>query len=197
MSATLITSKQMTLEEYLEFDYNSEGRFEYFDGEVFELSGGSPEHALLSSQISYLLRRELLPKSCLVYSSDLKIKVPSLPPYRYADVTALCDKPVYEQIGYVRCLVNPVLLVEVLSPSTEKYDRSEKLIGYKSIPSFREYLLISQSQKLIIQYVKHKKKFWLQTEHGAGEVFNLSSVDCELNVDEIYQGIFFEGENLE
>ena len=197
MSATPITSKQMTLEEYLEFDYNSEGRFEYFDGQVFELSGGSPEHALLSSQISYLLRRELLPKGCLVYSSDLKIKVPSLPPYRYADVTKLCGKPIYEQIGYVRCLVNPVLLIEVLSPSTEKYDRSEKLIGYKSIPSFREYLLISQSQKLIIQYVKHKRKFWLQTEYGAGEVFNLSSVDCELRVDEIYQGIIFEGENLE
>ena len=158
----------MTLEEYLEFDYNSEGRFEYFDGEVFELSGGSPEHALLSSQIGYLLRRELLPKGCLVYSSDLKIKVPSLPPYRYADVTALCDKPIYEKLGNIRYLVNPVLLVEVLSSSMEKYYRSEKLIGYKSISSFREYLLVSQNQKLVIQYVKHNKKFWLQTEYGEG-----------------------------
>ncbi|HEX8268037.1 MAG TPA: Uma2 family endonuclease [Pyrinomonadaceae bacterium] len=168
MSATPISSSQMTLEEYLEFDYNSEGRFEYFDGEVFELSGGSPEHALLSSQIGYLLRRELLPKGCLVYSSDLKIKVPSLPPYRYADVTALCDKPIYEKLGNIRYLVNPVLLVEVLSSSMEKYYRSEKLIGYKSISSFREYLLVSQNQKLVIQYVKHNKKFWLQTEYGEG-----------------------------
>jgi len=197
MSATPISSSQMTLEEYLEFDYNSEGRFEYFDGEVFELSGGSPEHALLSSQIGYLLRRELLPKGCLVYSSDLKIKVPSLPPYRYADVTALCNKPIYEKLGNIRYLVNPVLLVEVLSSSTEKYDRSEKLIGYKSISSFREYLLVSQNQKLVIQYVKHNKKFWLQTEYSEGEIFKISSIGCSLSVDEIYQGIIFEGENLQ
>jgi Uma2 family endonuclease len=87
-------------------------------------------------------------------------------------------------------------LVEVLSSSTEKYDRSEKLIGYKSISSFREYLLVSQNQKLVIQYVKHNKKFWLQTEYGEGEIFKISSLGCSLSVDEIYQGIIFEGENL-
>ncbi len=189
MSVTLITSKQMTLEEYLEFDYNSEGRFEYFDGEVFELSGGSPEHALLSSRIAYLLSRETLPKGCLVYSSDLKIKVPSLPPHRYADVTALCDKPIYEEIGNVKYLTNPLLLIEVLSSSTEKFDQAEKFVGYKSIPSFREYLLVSQSQKLVIQYTKYNEKFWFQSEYIAGETLKLESLDCQLSVDEIYQGI--------
>jgi Uma2 family endonuclease len=90
MSAIPITN--MSLEEYLKFDYNAEGRFEYFDGEVFEMSGGSPEHALLGSQIGFLLIRELSPKGCLVYSSDVKIKVPTLPPCRYEDIMTVCDK---------------------------------------------------------------------------------------------------------
>ena len=186
----------MTLEEYLEFDYNSEGRFEYFDGEVFELSGGTPEHALLSSRIAHLLSRELLAKGCLIYSSDLHLKVPKLPPYRYADVTVLCGQPIYEQISKLRCLANPVLLVEVLSFSTEAFDRGDKFEGYKSISSFTEYLLVSQDKKAITHFVKHNERFWLQTKYGAGEVFKLSSVDCSLEVDEIYQGIVFEGENL-
>ena len=189
MSATPITSRQMTLEEYLEFDYNSEGRFEYFDGEVFELSGGTPEHALLSIKIGHLLSRELLPKKCLVYSSDLHLKVPKLPPYRYADVTALCSKPIYEKIGNLKCLVNPVLLVEVLSSSTEAFDRGDKFEGYKSIESFTEYLLVAQDKKSITHFVKHNERFWLQTKYGDGEIFRLKSLDCDLNVDEIYQDI--------
>ena len=189
MSATLITSQQMTLEEYLEFDYNAEGRFEYFEGEVFELSGGTPEHALLSVRIGHLLSRELLPKKCLVYSCDLHFKVPKLPPYRYADVTALCSQPIYEKIGNLKCLVNPVLLVEVLSSSTEAFDRGDKFEGYKSIESFGEYLLVSQDKKSITHFAKHNGRFWLQTKYGESETFQLSSVDCELSVDEIYQGI--------
>lgn len=187
-----IPKTKLTIEEYIEFDNQTEGRFEYFDGEIFELSGGSPEHALLSSQVGRLLGNRLVPKGCLVYSSDIRIKVAQLSPYRYADVTALCGAPVYEEIQNVRCLVNPVLIVGVLSASTEAFDRGEKFIGYKSIESFREYLLIAQNKKSITHFVKRDEKFWLQTEYGAGEIFILSSVDCELSVDEIYQGIVSE-----
>ena len=143
MSAIPVT--HMSLEEYLEFDYNAEGRFEYFDGEVFEMSGGSPEHSLLANRIGRLLGNQLDPKGCLVFQSDAKIKVPAMLPYRYADVSALCDKPVYEEIGNQRLLVNPTLIVEVLSPTTKKYDRDKKFKAYKSIESLREYLLIWQN----------------------------------------------------
>jgi Uma2 family endonuclease len=187
---------KMTLEEYLEFDFNAEGRFEYFDGEVFELSGGSPEHALLSMRIGHLLSREL-PKSCLIYSSDLHLKVPKLPPYRYADATALCGQPIYEEVGKLRCLINPVLIVEILSSSTEAFDRGDKFEGYKSIPSFTEYLLVAQDKKSITHFVKHNERFWLQTKYDAGETFKIVSLGCELSVDEIYEGIILEGENLE
>jgi len=192
MSAIPITSQQMTLEEYLEFDYNGEGRYEYFDGEVIEMSGGSPEHSLLGNRIGYLLGNNLYPKGCLVYSSDVKIKVPTMPPYRYGDISALCGKPIYENLGKQRLLVNPTLIIEVLSPSTEKFDRDLKFKAYKSIESLREYLLVSQSQKFITLYTKHNEKFWFQSEYVEGETLKLESLDCDLSIDEIYQGIVFE-----
>lgn len=179
----------MTLEEYLEFDYNAEGRYEYLDGEVVEMSGGSPEHSLLGNQIGRLLGNKLFSKGCYVYNSEVKIKVPSMLPYRYADVSVLCGKPIYEEVGKQKLLVNPVLIVVVLSPSTEGYDRGEKFAEYKSIESFREYLLISQDRKLITLYTKHNERFWFQSEYFAGETLKLESLDCELSVDEIYQGI--------
>lgn len=191
---TAVPLTKMTLEEYLEFDFQSEGRFEYFDGEVFEMSGGSPEHSLLASRIGFLLNRELLPKNCRVFSSDVRIKVPTMPPYRYGDVTALCESPVYEDIGRQRLLVNPSLIVEVLSPSTEGYDRDKKFKAYKSIESLREYLLISQDEIFVTLYTKYNEKFWLQSEYETGEILKLESLDCRLSVDEIYQGIIEKNE---
>ncbi len=189
MSAIPISSQQMTLEEYLEFDYNAEGRYEYFDGEVIEMSGGSPEHSLLGNRIGFLLQRELIKKSCPVYNSEVQIKVPAKLPYCYADVSALCGKPIYEDVGNQKLLVNPTLIVEVLSPSTEKYDRDLKFKAYKSIESLREYLLISQEQKFITLYTKYNERFWFQSEYVENETLKLESLECDLSVDEVYQGI--------
>jgi len=187
MSAIPVTD--MSLEEYLEFDYNAEGRFEYFDGEVFEMSGGSPEHSLLANRIGRLLGNQLDSKGCFVFQSDVRIKVPAMLPYRYGDVSALCEKPIYEEMGNRRLLVNPTLIVEVLSPSTEKYDRDKKFKAYKSIESLREYFLIWQNEKFVMLFTKHNEKFWFQSDYVENERLKLESVDCELNVDEIYQGI--------
>lgn len=189
MSATLISSQKMTLEEYLEFDYNAEGRYEYFDGEIIEMSGGSPEHSLLGNRIGRLLGNQIEPKGCLVFNSEAQIKVPAKLPYCYGDVSALCGKPIYEDLGNQRLLINPTLIVEVLSPSTEKYDRDLKFKAYKSIESLREYLLISQEQKFVTLYTKYNERFWFQSEYVESETLKLESLDCELSVDEIYQGI--------
>lgn len=189
MSAIPISSQKMTLEEYLEFDYNAEGRYEYYDGEVFAMGGGNPEHSLLGNRIGFLLQRELINKPCLVFNSEVLIKVPAMPPYRYGDVSALCGKVVYENLGNQKLLVNPMLIVEVLSASTEKFDRDLKFKAYKSIDSLREYLLISQKRKFITLYTKYNERFWFQSEYVEGEVLKLESLDCELSVDEIYQGI--------
>ena len=189
MTATLISSQKMTLEEYLEFDYNAEGRYEYFDGEVIEMGGGSPEHSLLGNRIGRLLGNQIEPKGCFVFNSEVLIKVPAMLPYRYGDVSALCGKAIYENLGNQRLLVNPMLIVEILSTSTEKFDRILKFKAYKSIESLREYLLISQDRKIITLYTKHNEKFWFQSEYVEGETLKLESLEFELSVDEVYQGI--------
>jgi Uma2 family endonuclease len=190
MSASPISNRKMTLEEYLEYDYNAEGRFEYYDGYVFEMGGGTPEHSLLGNRIGRLLGNRIEPKGCFVFNSEVQIKVPAMMPYRYGDVSALCGKPIYENLGKQKLLVNPMLIVEVLSDSTEKFDRDLKFKAYKSIESLREYLLISQDKKFVTLYTKHNEKFWFQSEYVEGETLTLESLECELSVDEIYQEIF-------
>jgi Uma2 family endonuclease len=184
--------QKMTLEEYLEFDYNSEGRFEYVNGDVIEMSGGSPEHSRLAHRIGRLLGNAIEPKGCAVYQSDVKLKVPVITTYRYADVSALCGKPIYQDYFKQRLLVNPTLIIEVLSPSTESYDKDKKFREYKSIESLKEYLLVSQEEVLITLYTKYNEKFWLHSQYESGETLKLESLECELNVDEIYAGIEFE-----
>lgn len=184
----------MTLEEYLEFDRQSDERFEFIDGEVYSMSGGSPEHSLLANRVGRLLGNQLDNRGCKVFQADLRIKVPSMPPYRYADVSALCGEAEYDDAGKQRMLANPVLIVEVLSPSTQLYDRTRKFNAYKSIASLKEYLLISQDERYVILYTRHNDRFWLQSEYSDGEVLKLTSVECNLSVNEIYEGII-AGEN--
>ena len=192
MSVIPITSKQMTLEEYVEFDRNNEGRFEYFDGELFELSGSSIQHADIETNLLTILKRELTPKGCRVNSANVRLKVPRLPTFRYADLSALCGKRIIEKFSGVDILINPSLIVEILSESTASYDRGQKFYEYKSIESFREYLLVEQNKQLVTLYTKHNEKFWFQSEYETGETFKLESLDCELIVDEIYQGVEFD-----
>ena len=188
---TAIPAVKMTLEEYLEFDYQAESRFEYRSGEVIEMSGGSPEHSLIASQIGFLLRSKLNNKGCSVYQSDVKLKVPTVKTYRYADVSALCGKPDYVSYFNQKLLANPTLIVEVLSPSTENYDTDKKFREYKSIESLKEYLLVSSEEIIVTLYTKYNEKFWFQSQYETGETLKLESLDCELNVDEIYAGIEF------
>lgn len=185
---TAIPKQRMTLEEYLEFDANTEGRFEYLNGEVFEM-GASPEHAEIQSSLNAILRNKLVPKGCKIYASELGVKVPSLLPYRYPDLTVVCGKAEFEEMGGLLRLINPILIVEVLSDSTEKFDKGDKFKAYKSIPSFREYLLISQDKRFVTLFTKYNEKFWFQSEYESGETLKLESLDIELSVDEIYEGI--------
>ncbi len=186
--------KRLTIEEYIELDKTSEEKFEYFDGEVFNMSGVHPNHSRLELRLARLLGEQIEKRGCTVFSSNLRVKVPSMSPYRYPDLSALCSKPEFEEHSGLLCLTNPVVLVEILSPSTEAFDRGEKFTHYKSIASFREYLLIAQNKKNITHYLKQSERAWLQTEYSAGEVLQIASLECELDVDALYNGINFESE---
>jgi Uma2 family endonuclease len=183
-----------TLEEYLELDKNSEEKIEYFDGEVFSMVGVHPNHALLQGRLITTFNNQTAERGCYIYPSDLRVKVPSLPPYRYPDLSALCGKPEFEEISGLLSLTNPTLLVEILSPSTEAFDRGEKFAHYKSIPAFREYLLVAQNKKYLTHYIKQTERAWLQTEYGAGEALQIVTLECELDIDALYSGINFESE---
>lgn len=185
--------RRYTLEEYFELELKSEERFEFWDGEVFCMSGVSQEHDQIESNLNFYLRAKLRRRKCRVFLANMRLKVPSAPPYRYADVSALCGEAKFEEVGGVDTLTNPSLIVEVLSPSTESYDRVDKFTHYKSIPSFAEYLLVAQHRPHVTHLVRREDGEWLHREYNDLEAtLGLSSLGCELAMSEIYQNVSFE-----
>lgn len=191
---TALPKQKMSLEEYFELDRNAEGNFEYFDAEIFEMSGVSVNHARIERNLLNKLTDKAFEKGCEVFPANLRVKVPTLPTYRYPDLSIACGELKFEEIGGLQCLVNPVLLVEVLSESTESYDRGEKFRLYKTIESFREYVLVSSHSKDVTHYLKHNDRFWLQSDYVAGESLHITTLDFDLSVDDIYREIEFINE---
>lgn len=181
-----------SLEDYLELERTSDEKWEWFNGDVFCMSGVSPNHGLIESNLSFALGLKLRERDCLIFPADVRVKTPAAPPYRYADLSIVGAQPVYEAIGGVDCLTNPEVIVEVLSPSTEAYDRGDKFTYYKSIPSFKEYLLVAQHRPHLTLFVKRDDLTWNQTEVNdpTGSV-SLPSPNCTLSLSEIYRGVEF------
>jgi len=181
-----------SLEDYFELERTSEEKWEWFNGEVFCMSGVSPNHGLVEINFAALLSNKLEGRNCRVFPADIRIKTPAAPPYRYADLSVLCGRPIYENIGGVETLTNPELIVEVLSRSTEAYNRGDKFTYYKSIPSLREYLLVAQHRPHISQFVKQSDDSWNQTEvNDLAASLYLPSIDCTLALNEVNRGIEF------
>ena len=181
-----------TLEEYLDLEKDSEIRYEFWDGEIFAMSGGTLEHDRIMGNSFDLLSRELRGRDCQVFTNNMQIKVPAAPPYRYADMSVVCDRVEVERFNNNDLLLNPVLIVEVLSRSTEAYDRGDKFTYYKSIPSFREYLLIAQHRPHVTHYVKQSDYQWTYEEiNDLTSNLRLLTLDCSLPLDQIYHNINF------
>lgn len=184
--------RRYTLEEYFALELASEEKYEYFDGEVFNMSGGSPAHEDIIGNIYATLKPHARNRECRVFLSGLRVIVPTQPPYRYPDLTALCDKPRYVKVGGIDALVNPSLIVEVLSPSTEAYDRGDKFTRYKSIESFAEYLLVSQVRPHATHFVRREKGMWLHEEfNDLDGVVHLAALGCELALGDVYTDVEF------
>jgi Uma2 family endonuclease len=193
MPAILKEQRKYSLEEYAELEKSSEERLEYFEGNVWSMAGASPNHEIVVVNLTSELRNSLRGRGCLVFGSNLRLKVPIYPPYRYSDASALCDKPIYEEFHGLQVLVNPALIVEILSPSTEAFDMSDKFTYYKSIESLTEYLLVAQDRPHIILYTKQSADGWLQREFNSlNDEIYLSSLDCEISVREIYANVEFQ-----
>lgn len=183
-----------SLEEYFAFELASDARWEWFNGEVFCMSGVSPNHGQLESNFNLGLRLALRDRDCRVFPADVRLKVPAAPPYRYADLSALCGKPIYEEIGGIETLTNPSVIVEILSPSTEAYDRGDKFSYYKSIPSLYEYVLVAQHRPHITHFIKQTAESWNNTEvNDLSASLTLPSLECTLTLNEVYAGVEFSG----
>ena len=182
-----------SLEEYLEMDRQSEARLEYWEGEIFDMSGVQEEHAEIETNLAIHLGSRLRQRGCRIFLANMRLKVPSFPPYRYGDTSALCGQAMFEKIGGVDTLTNPALIIEVLSESTEGYDRGKKFSHYKSIPSFSEYLLIAQDRAHVTHYVKQDELTWNQREYNnLNDEVQLVSVTCEISLRELYENVTFK-----
>jgi Uma2 family endonuclease len=189
--------RRYTLEEYFALELSSDEKYEYFDGEVFAMSGASLAHEQIVANLIVLLRNGSRKRPCRVLPSNVRVKVPSLPPYRYPDISALCEAPRVELIGGLEVLVNPALIVEVLSPATEAYDRGDKFTHYKSIESFAEYLLVAQHRPHTTHYAKSADGSWTYEEiNEMDQNLRLATVGCQFVLREVYEGVEFSATPL-
>jgi len=179
-------------EEYLALERQAETKHEYVDGEIFAWAGASRKHNLIAMNISGELRQQLKGKPCEVYQSEMRVKAPASRAYVYPDVVVVCSEPQFED-DYVDTLLNPKVVFEVLSKSTESYNRLAKSAYYRTIESLSEYLLVVQEEYRVEQYVKQVAGRWLLTEVRSLEnVIELESIGCALALRDIYDRISFE-----
>lgn len=176
-------------QDYLAFERAAEERHEYADGEIFAMAGGTWEHSLTASNIVGELRAALLNRPCAVHGADMRIHIPATGRYTYADVLVACGEPVFTDETR-DTLENPVVIVEVLFDSTERYDRGDKFEQYQTIPSLQDYVLASQKKPRIEHFHKQPDGSWLLRTAGPGERIVLESAACELDVDRAYVKVF-------
>lgn len=176
---------RFTFREYLRVDAESSVKHEFLDGMILAMAGGTPEHAALSAVITALLARQLDGKKCRVYSADLRVRVPATGFAGYPDVTVVCNQ-LERDPEDANTATNPAVVVEILSPSAEHYDRGEKLSQYQQIASLLHVVLVAHDERRIDAFSRNEGSWNLRTAR-AGERVALDGVGCVLDVDDVYR----------
>ncbi|MGE0787578.1 MAG: Uma2 family endonuclease [Sandaracinaceae bacterium] len=177
-------------DDYLRALDMSELKLEYCQGVIYAMAGGTPTHADLAASATRLLGNALLGR-CRVSSSDLKVRVELTDLSAFPDVTVVCGERFTSRID-THAVVNPTILVEVTSRSTEDYDRGEKLAHYKQLPSLRAVLFVSHCRREVT-VVERTGGAWQERAHGEGEELALNEPSPRLSIDELYEGIELDG----
>ncbi|HEY7391148.1 MAG TPA: Uma2 family endonuclease [Bryobacteraceae bacterium] len=181
---------RLTPEEYLALDRAAEIRSEYYNGQMYAMAGGSLNHAVIINNTGRMLGNMLEDRPCLVVSNDVRVRVQSLF-YAYPDIVIICGEPQFAD-DRTDTILNPLLLFEVLSRSTERYDRVFKWDQYQTIPSLREYVLVSQFEPRIEVFRPQPGGNWLFSEStGLGATCHLESIACELPLSRVYRNVTF------
>jgi Uma2 family endonuclease len=179
----------VTPEEYLELERKSESRNEYLKGEVFPMTGASLRHNLIAGNVFVLLKQQLKQTDCKVLMSDMRVAAPGATLYTYPDIVVVCAEPQLEDKQF-DTLLNPCLIIEVLSKSTAAYDQDIKFGYYRTIESLTEYLLVAQDEHHVAQHIKQSDGRWLITDiRGLESKVELPSVGCVLALREVYDRV--------
>ena len=198
-----LPKRYFTPEEYLLLEERSPYKSQYIAGEIFPMGedvtskpsamgGAQPEHVKLATSISALLFIQFRGRNCQVFNSDIRVAVEPGAVYTYPDVTALCGEPTYETVRQPPSLLNPQVIIEVLSPSTEAFDRGDKFAYYQRLPSLTDYVLAATDRMRIEHYVRQSDQSWLLSLYTLPEHrLPLTNVGCELPLAEIYERVKF------
>lgn len=174
-----------TFAEYVEQERASDTKHELVNGEIVAMAGGTIEHGRLASNVTIALGASLRGRPCSTFSADVRVRVLATGLASYPDLSVVCGKQERDPED-ANTLVNPIVLVEVLSDSTLAYDRGEKFAHYRRIPSLKEYVLVSQHEPRIEVFRRDEEGIWSLHEAAAGECVKLEAIGCELSVDEVY-----------
>ncbi len=183
--------RDWTVREYLEFEREADTRHEFIGGQVYAMAGASERHNQIASALNYLLYGQLLERPCQVFQSDMRVQANETT-FFYPDITVVCGEALYcdESRDTLR---NPTVVFEILSPSTEDYDRGRKFKYYREIASLQDYLLAAQNQKQIEHYARQDADSWLLTVFSQlDSVLSLPSIGCTLSLSDIYRKVTFE-----
>ncbi|MCB1142559.1 MAG: Uma2 family endonuclease [Leptospiraceae bacterium] len=179
--------KIFTEQEYLEYDLASQDKNEFFNGQIYAMAGASEKHNTISMNLSISIGLQLRNKPCKVYAGDMRIKVKSTGLFAYPDLLVACPEKVFSGDS-PDTLLNPIVIIEILSDSTESIDRGAKFAHYRQIPSLQEYVLISQnSQKIEKYHLNSSSKWELEETTDEKQEIELSSISCVLKLEEVYE----------
>src|SRR5579859_3998005 len=186
-----------TIERYLAYERESDLRHEYLNGEIFAMTGASLRHNLIAGSTYVTLYTQLRSGKCTVYPSDMRVKVSRTRLYTYPDISVVCGPPQLED-RIQDTLLNPILIVEVLSPSTESYDRGKKFQHYRTLESLQGYVLIAQDSIRVEYYARQADGRWLLADaSGLDASLELPPIGCTLRLADVYEKISFEGDEVD
>ncbi len=189
---SVIINRECSIEDYIAFELREEAKYEYFDGVVVERSPHTMLHVRLMMNVFRSLSNKLDRKEYEVFLSGLRIKIPAAFPYRYPDVSVVRGEVVVENLLGQEMLVNPLVIVELASPTTKGSENGERFLAYQSIASFQEYLLVAQDVPHVTRYVRQADNQWLRSDFiGLDSEVELKSLGVTLPLSEIYQAVPF------